>query len=65
MQLVKTSVIDLQVIGANGHIVKSMHNGTMDIRTYTMPLNAGNLATDTYVVRLVADKVRFIKKVIK
>lgn len=65
LQLAKTSVVDVQVMGADGRIVKSIHKGTMDIGTYSMPLNAGNLTPGTYIVRLIVDKVSFIKKVIK
>jgi hypothetical protein len=65
LQLAKTSVVDVQVMGADGRIVKSIHKGTMDIGTYSMPLNTGNLAPGTYIVRLIVDKISFIKRVIK
>ena len=65
LQLAKTSVVDMQVISADGRMVKSIHKGKMDLGTYSMPLNAGNLAPGTYFVRLIIDKVRFMKKIIK
>jgi len=63
IELVESSEVTLEVYNSTGHQVASRHYGSLN-GTHVIPLNASNLSSGSYIVKIITDKGFATEKVV-